>query len=62
MTIQQLLSPTISNWICEVNKKHPHMTNEEFLNLFDEWFEKNEDSIVLNESVDMSKYSKRLWL
>ena len=60
MTIQQLLSPTISNWICEVNKKHPHMTNEEFLNLFDEWFEKNEDSIVLNESVDMSKYSKKI--
>lgn len=60
MTIQQLLSPTVNAWINETNKKHPHITDAEFNALFEEWFEKNEDSIVLNESVDMSKYSKKI--
>lgn len=58
MTIQQFLSPTIGDWVKEINENNPHLSHEEFLKLFEEWFEKNEESIVLNESVDMSKYCR----
>lgn len=58
MTIQQFFSPTVSDWVKEINEKHPHLSHEEFTKLFEEWFEKNEESIVLNESIDMSKYCR----
>lgn len=60
MTIQQFLSPTVRDWVNEMNEKNPNLSHDEFCKLFEEWFEKNEESIVLNESVDMSKYCRPL--
>ena len=58
MTKEQFFSDDIGDWVVETNKKYPNLTIDEFCKMFEEWFEKNENSIKLNESIDLSKYSK----
>lgn len=58
MTKEQFFSEDIGNWVVEVNEKYPNITIDEFCQMFEEWFEKNENSIKLNESIDLSKFSK----
>lgn len=57
MTKEQFFSKDVINWVNETNKKYPNLSRKEFLQMFDEWFEKNESSIELNESIDLSKYN-----
>jgi len=58
MTKEQFFSKDVRNWVNETNKKYPNLSNKEFLLMFDEWFEKNENLIELNESIDLSEYCK----
>ncbi len=58
MTKEQFFSEDVGNWVVETNKKYPNLTIDEFCKMFEEWFEKNENSIKLNESIDLSNYSK----
>ena len=57
MKKEQFFSKDVRNWVRETNEKYPNISNKEFLQMFDEWFEKNENLIELNESIDLSKYS-----
>ena len=58
MTIKQFLSPSVGKWVVETNKKYTDISAKEFCDMFESWFNKNEESIALNESIDMSKYSR----
>ena len=58
MTKEQFFSDDVGDWVVEINKKYPNLTVDEFCKMFEEWFEKNEKSIKLNESIDLSNYSK----
>ena len=58
MTIKHFLSPSVGKWVVETNKKYPDISAKEFCDMFESWFNKNEESIALNESIDMSKYSR----
>ncbi len=56
MTLEQLMSPQVTEWIKNHNKKLNEgvkYTNEEFFNEFEKWFDVHESEI--NESIEKSK-------
>lgn len=57
MTIEELFSKEVGDYITEVNKKYPDISSSEFCKMVEEFAEKNKANII-EEAIDMDEFNE----